>query len=235
MARSNITPPPSSPQPAMEDRRIRKLHLEFEARTLLLADGCRPCYAQEDLVWPPELRDEYHDYFDDVDGKIVSYWESLSNGPRTGLVLQRQLEDWKQFRFFQRKQRCEKDIIQLESEINSIRVTHQLEGKVCLSEPRKQSSLTTWMEFQCYHLIIYEQLKSDVEYWKDEVRKFVKEKEEVPYPHRSEEDTINYQIAYNGEDHADCKLYQARQHVKWHPVMRSWIADQVFLLQSGEP
>jgi hypothetical protein len=190
------------------------------------------------LLWPPQQREDYNDHFKEVDGKTLTYWEHFSAGTCCGLVPHLQASDWKKFRAFQFTERRGKGIVQLERDFNQQRQVLQLGGEIHLSHPRDQDRVTTWMEFQHYHLDVFEKLKKDVERGKADLEECLEEIEKLrktqPYGPRTEEEKLQQRVETNFKDGASDFLWRTRQHVKWHPVMRSWITDQLQIMRDLE-
>ena len=148
---SPITPPPDPEADIARDR-----GLEEQARKALLEAGWPPCYPIN-LEFPLQNVPEKYE--------AVSYWQSL---PGTGRVpLRAQLSDLESFRNYQGQVRRyylprEKfgDFMQ---KVRDRRRRHGLKGHVCLRpDPKQQSQLETWIEFQNYHLDIHERLEEEM-------------------------------------------------------------------------
>ena len=156
--RSLTSTPPPTPPPDHESHKAESCELEKQARKHLSEDGCPPCYPA-DLGFPLRvIPDQYEE--------IISYRRSL---PGTGPIgeLHAQCSDWKSFRRYQEKIRRyhlhgQTFNIYLQEMRNRLR-RHGLEEYSCLhSDRQQQSELKNWIEFQNYHLAIYESLEKDI-------------------------------------------------------------------------
>jgi hypothetical protein len=74
------------------------------------------------------------------------------------------------------------------------------------------------MEFQHYHLDVFEKLKKDVERGKADLEECLKEIEKLrktqPYGPRTEEEKLQQRVETNFKDGASNFLWRTRQHVK---------------------
>ena len=134
--------PPLDEEEENEESRL----LEAQARKELENDGCSPCYPP-DLEVP--LRDPPGKY-----RSIIGYWQSF---PGTGdVVLRAQLSGWRKFRMSQPRVRHRfrnKPFSEYVDEVRERRQRHQLGRDVSLQlDPKQQSLLENWVEFQNYHL-----------------------------------------------------------------------------------
>jgi hypothetical protein len=136
-----MTPPLDQEEENKESRM-----LEAQAREELENDGCPPCYPPNlniPLQNPPE---QYQ--------AIICYWKSF---PGTDdVVLCAQLSDWRKFRTLQGRDRARyrnKLFSNFVDKVRERRQRHKLGGDVrLLLDPKQQSGLENWMEFQNYHL-----------------------------------------------------------------------------------
>lgn len=140
-----MTPPVDAQKAAKKSR-----SMEDDARAALEKDGCLPCYPL-DLEFP--LKDVPEIY-----RGIISYWLSL---PQTGdVVLCAQLLDWEEFRNSQTEVRRRIDFDDFAKQVRDRCRRHKLNDDVCLHpDPRQQTPLENWVEFQDYHLRVHEKLE----------------------------------------------------------------------------
>ena len=94
----------------------------------------------------------------------MSYWEHY---PLDSGILHNQWRDWTKFRNFQKRVRRDylhrRPFTDFVSVVNERRQRHHLEGNACLHlDPKQQSRIETWVEFQNYHLHIHENLEKKV-------------------------------------------------------------------------
>lgn len=149
---SSITPPPDH-----EANIARARGLEAQARNDLLAAGCTPCYPV-DLDFPVQNVSNKYD--------ALAYYQSLGG---TGLVpLRAQLSDWNGFCKYQSEVRRyylqRKSFGTFEEKVRNRRRRHGYEGDASFDpNPEIQSQLQNWIEFQNYHLELYERLESDLQ------------------------------------------------------------------------
>lgn len=142
--------------------------MERQAREYLEGEGCPPCYPA-DLEFP--LRNPPENY-----GAIISYFKSL---PETEvLVLHAQERDWKEFCWFQDRNRGYyvrrkiKPFSDFEEAVRQRRRRHNLEGDVHLHpEAGQQNQIENWVEFQDYHLQRHEVFQKEIESLKTELNK----------------------------------------------------------------
>jgi len=180
------------------------LELEAQSREALLDASCPPCYPP-DLDFPLQKVPEKYE--------VISYWQSL---PGTGLVvLTAQLSDWRKSCDFQKRNRryyvAQGTFPKFVDRVHDRRRRHGLERGVCLlPDPEQQSRLQNWIEFQNYHLNLYE----------DEERK-TKDK-------RDKLDAARKRLGTSGEAMGilEGRVKHGESKLEGHRKMLGWIEQQ---------
>ena len=130
----------------------RRQLLEEQARNLLEQDGCPPCYPPDPAFSVRNPPEEYRG--------IISYWDS--NPFSDGGALHAQRRDWDNFRRFQETNRryYKQQFDRFTNAVRERRRRHHLSEDIRLcSNPKEQTRLETWVEFQNYHLHFHEELE----------------------------------------------------------------------------
>ena len=136
-------------------------------------------------------------------------------------MLRAQLSGWEQFRGFQRKIRQYyryKPFSDFEEKVRERRRRHQLGGDVRLrSDSGQQSRLDNWIEFQNYHLHIYEGLEKERDDLKEELNVAQKKVE--------------------GADAADLEqmLEAAERRLGQHKNLLRWIEQERMVMDAVHP
>lgn len=137
----SLTPPVDEDERNEEGRR-----LEASARKELDELGCPPCYPPDVDLTTRNVPDKFQ--------AIVGYWMAVLWGD--DVVLRAQLRDYQEFLASQRDTRRrfgKKWFSRFEDAVRERRQRHGLRGDVhLLLDPRQQSRLQNWVEFQNYHL-----------------------------------------------------------------------------------
>ena len=145
------TTPPPDPE---EDSR-----LEQEARNVLERDGCPPYYPYDSSYYLEKNSPEKYE-------GINLYWDTYACGE--GGVLCTQLQDWRNFRSYQERHRRyyirRFDFDRYLEIARERRRRHRLVPEVRFHRnPKEQTRLETWVEFQNYHLHYQEEFEKRVE------------------------------------------------------------------------
>lgn len=202
---SCITPPPLDEEEENEETR----QLEAEARKELEDDGCPACY-------PPDLDIPLQNLHSELQA-IVTYWQCRSRDRDT--VLRSQVADWRRFRLGQLWARAyfrNKPYSRFVGEVCERRRKYNLGGDVrLLMDPKQQSRLENWMEYQDYHLIRFEELEKEQ----------VKSKQRLNSA-RSDTNTAGSEHTAQNIANLECFLYLCGQDLEQEKVLLHWIEQQ---------
>ena len=145
---ASTTPPPD---PEIDSR------LEHDARTVLESDGCPPYYPYDSSYCLEKYSPERYE-------GINLYWDTYPCGE--GGVLCTQLQDWRRFRNVQERNRryYTRNFDRFIHTARERRRRHHLVHDFrLLPNPKEQTRLETWIEFQNYHLHYQEELERKAE------------------------------------------------------------------------
>lgn len=211
---------PPTPPPDHELDLAKSRELEKNARKHLSEDGCPPCYPA-DLGFPlQDIPDEYE--------KVISYWRSIETG-RMG-ELHAQYSDWERFRQYQEKIRRyhlhrQTFHVYLENVRDRLR-RHGLEHDSFLrSDRQQQDGYQNWVEFQNYHLTIYESIEEERKIERGELDDARKQSKDTgPSGIRGMEDieTFEYRLRY------------AERRLRRHENLLQWIEQQRIAMAAGQ-
>ena len=185
--------------------------LEAQARHDLESDGCPPCYPpylDVPVRNPPE---EYR--------QIVGYWRSITS---TGdVVLCAQRSDWRNFRHSQQRLRHRyrnQPFSSLLDKVIELRRAHGLDDNVLLLlDPQQQSRQQNWVEFQHYHLKLYEWQKRERDGLQQKLDNYRREAGDGDRE-GSEHTALRNGVLYSN-------LNYAERNLRWHEVLLCWIEE----------
>jgi len=148
-----------TPGSTEEDHIAETIAGEMEARIELENDLCPPCYPAYLKVPLTNVPAEYK--------TIVEYFEEFKTIEGQALMAQR--NDWRRFRTLQTRlhafwEHRGRSLVSLEDRVQSVRQKHGLtNGRVQLQfDPKNQTQLQTWTEFQYFHLQTSERLEREL-------------------------------------------------------------------------
>ncbi|KAI9781670.1 MAG: hypothetical protein M1816_002227 [Peltula sp. TS41687] len=209
-----ITPPLDEEEENKESRVF-----EAQAREELESENCPPCYPaylDVPLQNPPE---KYQ--------AIISYWKSFQGIYE--VVLRAQLSDWRKFRYFQRRIRAyyrNQSFSSFVDKVRERRKRHGVGGVVrLLLDPKQQSPLENWMEFQNYHLQRLENFEKE----RDKLRKELDEKELDDAWKKVE---VTERAAWDAET-VRRLLKTTERDVERHKVLLQWIEQERQTMDTG--
>ena len=209
--------PPLDEEEENEESRV----LEAQAREELENEGCPPCYPL-DLDIP--LRNPPEKY-----QAIIGYWKSFPGTYEVVLCAQR--TNWRKFRAYQLRTRDryrDKSFTKFVDEVCERRRRHALGGDVrLLLDPKQQSRLENWIEFQNYHLRNHEQ---------DE-RKRDELKNELNDAQKKAKDTHTAASERAARDAQALRriLENAERDLERHKVLLQWIEQERRVMDPGFP
>ena len=214
--RRSLTPPVDEDEKNDESRR-----LEAHARKELEGAGCPPCYPPDiDITTrkvPPELQ------------AIVDYW--LTSLRTDDVVLCAQASDHRKFltdQLHTRRRLGNKYFGKFEDEVRERRRRYGLRGDVqLLPNPKQQSRLQNWVEFQDYHLKKLERLEMEQDETRqklDNVRKLASDRRVLATERAGEDIEALEQI-----------LDRVERSIEQHKVLLDWIEQRRQAMGSGHP
>ncbi len=137
-------------------------------------------------------------------------------------MLHAQLSNWKCFRNYQkriRRHRLLRNSFPIyQNEVRDRRRRHGVEGDGCIrSDPEEQTGLDHWIEFQNYHLAIYESLQKGIQKDAERLRVAKKQSEEPGVSGvRGAEDVKTYEY----------RLSYGERRLRQHENLLRWIEQQ---------
>ena len=217
LRRRRCITPPLDEEEENEESRL----LEAQARKELENDGCLPCYSL-DLEFP--LRNPPEKY-----QPIIGYWQSFLG--IDDVVLRAESSDWWKFRMSQsrvRRRFRNKPFSEYINEVCERRQRHKLNGNVrLLLDPKQQSRLENWVEFQNYHfqgLEGFEKKRDRLKRELDDARRKAGDTDPAVSERAAEDVEAIQQL-----------LEDAEQDLRRHKVLLQWIKQERRSMDPGCP